>query len=86
MNTVRVMATLATALVVVAGLGYALSQTLLAPQPLVRADPRYVEAPTPRATLAPQPDGAPSAPTQVDPAWVQANAARAGVPPPALRA
>ena len=77
---------LATALVVVAGLGYALSQTVLAPPLAVDAQPRYVEAPSPGTELARQPDDAPSAPTRVDPAWVDTTAAKAGIPAPALRA
>lgn len=84
MNPGRLIATFATALVVVAGLGYALSQTLLAQQPLV-AQPQYVEAPSPDTRLVPQ-ENAPSAPTQVDPAWVADIAAKAGIPAPAVRA
>jgi membrane-bound lytic murein transglycosylase B len=87
MGPARLIATIATALVVVAGLGYALSQTVLARQPLAATEhPAYVEAPRPRATLAAQPGNAPSAPTRVDPAWVQRTAALAGIPAPALRA
>ncbi|MFC7494553.1 MULTISPECIES: lytic murein transglycosylase [unclassified Nocardioides] len=87
MSPGRLIAAFATALVVVAGLGYALSQTILARQPLVVADqPRYVDAPRPHARLAPQPDDAPAAPTVVDPAWVADVAARAGIPAPAVRA
>ena len=86
MNRGRLVAALATALLVVAGLGYALSQTVLAPQPLVLAEPRYVEAPSPDTRLEPQPGDEPSAPTRVDPAWVRVNAAKAGIPAPALRA
>jgi len=82
----RLIATFATALVVVAGLGYALSQTVLARAPLVVAQqPQYVEAPRPDTRLAPQPD-APAAPTQVDPAWVTTMAGRAGIPAAAVRA
>ena len=82
----RLIATFATALVVVAGLGYALSQTVLARAPLVVAQqPQYVEAPRPDTRLAPQPD-APVAPTQVDPAWVTTMAGRAGIPAAAVRA
>ena len=66
----RLIATFATALVVVAGVGYAASQTVLARSPLVVAQqPQYVEAPSPDTQLVEQPD-APSAPTKVDPAWV----------------
>lgn len=87
MSSVRVIATFATALLVVAGLGYALSQTVLAREPLVvDRQPQYVEAPQPRATLAPQPGDAPAAPTQVDAAWVRKTARQAGIPAPAVRA
>lgn len=86
MSPGRLIAAFATALLVVAGLGYALSQTVLARQPLNVADrPAYVEAPRPAATLAPQPN-APAAPTRVAPAWVERTAARAGIPAPAVRA
>jgi membrane-bound lytic murein transglycosylase B len=82
----RLIATFATALVLVAGLGYALSQTVLGRQPLVVSQqPQYVEAPAPETRLAEQPD-APSAPTKVDPAWVGTMAERAGIPAPAVRA
>jgi membrane-bound lytic murein transglycosylase B len=86
MRAGRLVATLATALVVVAGLGYALSQTVLAPQPLVVATPQYVDAPSPQTRLEKQPDDEPSAPTRVDPEWVRVNAAKSGIPAPALRA
>ncbi|WP_028644901.1 lytic transglycosylase domain-containing protein [Nocardioides sp. URHA0020] len=87
MTAGRLIATFATALVIVAGLGYAASQTVLARQPLVLSEQQqqYVEAPRPDTTLAPQPD-APSAPTEVDPAWVAKIADLAGIPAPAVRA
>jgi hypothetical protein len=86
MSAGRLIASFATALVVVAGLGYAASQTVLGRQPLVVAQqPQYVEAPRPDAELAAQ-AGAPSAPTRVDPGWVAGMAGRAGIPVPAVRA
>jgi len=89
MNSTRVIGVFAGALAAVAGLGYGASQTVLAPPPVVIAgQAQHIEAPTPQATLAPQPSAPekPVAPTQVDPAWVQVNAAKAGIPEPALRA
>ena len=86
MTAGRLIASFATALVVVAGLGYAASQTVLARSPLALAEQQqYVDAPRPETTLAPQPD-APSAPTKVDPAWVARMANRAGIPAAAVRA
>src|SRR5690349_23135440 len=82
----RLIAAFATALLVVAGLGYAASQTVLKRPPLVVTQQQaYVAAPRPDARLAPQ-QNAPSAPTQVDPAWVASAAGRAGIPAPAVRA
>ena len=86
MNPGRLIAAFATALVVVAGLGYAASQTVLSRAPLVVSpQQQYVEAPRPDTRLAEQPD-APSAPTKVDPAWVTTMATRAGIPTAAVRA
>ena len=85
MTAGRLIAAFATALVVVAGLGYAASQSVLQRPPLTVGQPQYVEAPSPDAQLAPQP-GRPSAPTQVDPGWVTDIAAKAGIPVPAVRA
>lgn len=83
----RLIGACALALLAVAGLGYLLSQTVLARTPVeVAVRPEYVAAPRPAATLAPQPNGAPAAPTRVDPAWVERTAARAGIPAPAVRA
>ena len=83
----RLIAAFATALVVVAGLGYALSQTVLSREPLVvsQQQRQYVDAPRPETTLAPQPD-APAAPTKVDPGWVTKMANKVGIPAPAVRA
>ena len=85
MSPGRLIASFATALVVVAGLGYAASQTVLARPPLEVGRPQYVAAPRPEARLAPQ-QQRPSAPTKVDPAWVTDVAAKAGIPGPAVRA
>ncbi|GAA4711011.1 lytic murein transglycosylase [Nocardioides conyzicola] len=87
MSPLRIISTLASALAIVAGLGFVLSQTLLAPAPLVvsQQQPQYVQAPSPDTKLAKQPD-APAAPTKVDPAWVTKMAGRAGIPAPAVRA
>ena len=83
----RLIATFATALVIVAGLGYALSQTILSRPPLVVAQqPQYVQAPSPDTRMAKQPDDAPAAPTRVDPRWVTAMANKAGISAPAVRA
>lgn len=86
MSPARIIGSLALALVIVAGLGYAASETLLARQPLVAAEqPAYVQAPAPQTRQVRQPH-APSAPTKVDPAWVTSTAAKTGIPAPALRA
>lgn len=86
MTAGRLIATIATALVIVTGLGYAASQTVLARPPLVVSQPQqYVDAPAPETRLVEQPD-APSAPTKVDPAWVSTMAERTGIPAPAVRA
>ncbi|MBZ5739727.1 lytic transglycosylase domain-containing protein [Nocardioides mangrovi] len=83
----RLIAAFATALVVVTGLGYAASQTLLARPAIVVATQRqHVPAPSPETRLARQPDDAPAAPTRVDPAWVTRTAAASGIPEPAVRA
>lgn len=86
MSPSRIIGSLALALLIVAGLGYAASQTLLARQPLVVAEqPAYVRAPAPQTRQVQQPH-APSAPTKVDPAWVRTTAAKTGIPAPAVRA
>lgn len=87
MSSGRLIGAFALALLVVAGAGYALSQTVLARPSIEVSDPlEYVEAPRPATTLAPQPNQAPAAPTRVDPAWVADMATRAGIPAPAVRA
>jgi membrane-bound lytic murein transglycosylase B len=86
MTAGRLIAAFASALLVVTGLGYAASQTVLSRPPLVVSEQQqYVEAPRPDTTLAPQPH-APSAPTRVASAWVATMANRAGIPAPAVRA
>lgn len=86
MSPVRLIASFALALLLVAGLGYAASQTILArPElPLTRSS-AYVDAPRPETRMARQ-QGAASAPTRVDPQWVADTAAKAGIPAPAVRA
>jgi membrane-bound lytic murein transglycosylase B len=86
MSAGRLIGGFATALLVVSGLGYAASQTVLARPPLAVSTPQqYVEAPRPDTRLAAQPN-APSAPTKVDPAWVATMAERAGIPVAAVGA
>lgn len=86
MTPARVIASFSTALLVVSGLGYLASQTVLA-RPELPATPSsaYVAAPRPDTRMARQPD-APAAPTRVDPAWVATTAEQAGIPAPAVRA
>ena len=86
MSPGRLIAVLTVALLAVAGLGYAASQTVLRrPAYEPPRQSAYVAAPRPDARLARQP-GAPSAPTRVDPAWVEQTATRSGIPAPAVRA
>lgn len=86
MNPARLIASFALALLLVAGLGYGASQTLLArPELPITRSSAYVEAPRPDTRMARQPD-APSAPTRVAPQWVADTAAKAGIPGPAVRA
>jgi membrane-bound lytic murein transglycosylase B len=87
MSPARIVGTLASGLVAVAGLGYLASQTVLSPPSLVVADQQYVDAPAPspqggREVRA----GKPVGPQQVDAQWVADTAARAGIPAPAVRA
>jgi membrane-bound lytic murein transglycosylase B len=79
MTAGRLIAALATALCAVAGLGYLASQTVLA-SPTFKTPPRpYVGAPAPEpATIGGRP--------RVDAEWVEAAAARSGIPEPAVRA
>ncbi len=86
MTPARLIASFATALLLVAGLGYAASQTVLARPALpVTASSAYVDASRPATRMVRQP-GAPSAPTRVDPQWVASTAQAAGIPAPAVRA
>ena len=86
MSPLRIISTLASALAIVAGLGFVLSETLLAPAPLVVAQQQqYVGAPQPDTKLAKQ-RHAPAAPTKVDPRWVTKMAGKSGIPAPAVRA
>jgi hypothetical protein len=87
MTAGRLIASLATALLVLTGVGYLAAHTVLR-RPDLPATPRsaYVAAPTPATRLAEQPGGAPAAPTRVDPRWAASTAARTGVPRAAVRA
>ena len=86
MTAGRLIALLSIALVTVTGVGYLGSQTVLAPPPTpVSEQQQYVGA------SAPMPAPATGrrrqqATTRVDPAWVTATAAKAGIPEPAVRA
>ena len=88
MSPARLIASFATALLVVAGLGYAASQTVLArPELPVTRSSAYVDAPRPDTRVqAARRAGAPQAAARVDPRWVADTAARAGIPAPAVRA
>lgn len=88
MSPARLIASFATALLVVAGLGYAASQTVLArPELPATRSSAYVDAPRPDTRVqAARRAGAPRAPARVDPRWVADTAARAGIPAPAVRA
>ena len=87
MSPARAVASLATALVVVAGAGYLASQTVLAAPSFSVAEQQYVGAPAPaprsEGDVAP---GKPVGPRQVAPQWVTDTAAKAGIPAPAVRA
>jgi membrane-bound lytic murein transglycosylase B len=85
----RLIASLALALLVVSGLGYLGSQTILA-RPAIetsRERQQYVAAPRPDARL---PRGAgsgtPAAPTRAAQDWVARTARQTGIPAPAVRA
>jgi len=85
----RLIASLATALVVVCGLGYLASQTVLAGPSVVIGQQGYVSAPVPPAarthSLASR-GGDRNDKVWADESWVAATAARARIPAPALRA
>jgi len=85
----RLIASLATALLLVSGLGYVASQTLMKRPALVRQGSSYVAAPAPAPASGDAGDrqpGSPAGPPQVDPQWVVRTAAAAGIPEPAVRA
>ena len=89
MSPARVILVLAAALVAVTGMAYLASQTVLAGQrgePV--AQPLYVQAPVPAqaANTPVAPAGQPVGVPAIDPAWLSATAAKAGIPEPALRA
>ncbi|WP_395696410.1 lytic transglycosylase domain-containing protein [Nocardioides sp.] len=88
MSPARAITVLATALLVVAGLGYLASQTVLAaPAGLVASDQQYLAAPSPAARSSQEPaPGQPVGTQRVDPGWVTRTAAKAGIPAPAVRA
>lgn len=88
MSPLRLIAALAATLLVVSGLGYVASTTVLArPRFGPGRPPLYVSAPAPREAppraVAP---GQPVGPLRVDPRWLRRTAARTGIPGPALRA
>jgi membrane-bound lytic murein transglycosylase B len=87
----RLIASLATVLLLVAGLGYVASQTLIGRPELVAQPPAaYVDAPSPPPASGGagggKQGGTPSGPPVVDPAWVAQTATAAGIPEPAVRA
>ena len=87
MTPARLIASFAMALLLVAGLGYLASQTVLERPTFAQSGARaaYVEAQRPDTRPAGR--QAPSAGTpRVDPVWVADNADRSGIPEPALRA
>ena len=96
MSSGRLIASLATALLLVSGLGYVASQTVLSSRAVVVADQPYVAAPRPSVQQGGAQSGAQSGtqsrsaqrsgPAQVDPEWVQQTAEKAGIPAPAVRA
>ena len=94
MVRVRLAVAFASALIAIAGLGYAAAQTVLDPRALepgpVGPTPAYdssaYDAPVPSAqTAEPVQPAWPGGP-RVDQAWVDEYAAKAGIPGPALRA
>jgi membrane-bound lytic murein transglycosylase B len=87
MSPARIIASLASGLLVVAGLGYVASRTVLSPPSYVVSDQQYVDAPAPAARAGrPVKPGRPIGPQRVDPGWVADTAAKAGIPAPAVRA
>lgn len=87
MSPLRLIAALAVTLLVVTGLGYAASTTILArPRFEPGPAPLYVSAPTPVEAPEAVAPGEPVGPVRVDPHWLRRIAARTGIPAPALRA
>ena len=88
MTAGRLVAVFASALIVVAGLGYLASQTVWARQPLLLSkQSTYVDAPTPdRASRGGVSRERRSTPVLVDAQWVADTSAKAGIPGPAVRA
>lgn len=87
MSPARLVTSLATALLVVAGLGYVASQTVLSAPSYVVSEQQYVDAPAPAARAGREVEpGRPVGPQRVDPQWVADTAARAGIPETAVRA
>src|SRR3954468_23623251 len=87
MTAARLIASLATALLVVAGLGHLASQTVLRPPEVPTGRPSaYVAAPTPVTRLADQPDGTAAAPTRAAPPRVARIRVGSGIPAAAVRA
>ena len=87
MSPQRAIASLALALVVVTGLGYLASQTVLAP-PTVTGPPApgYVVAPEPAEVAVDVAPGRSLGVREVDPTWLSDMAGRTGIPETALRA
>lgn len=83
----RAIALLTATLVVLVGVAYVASQTVLAAPDVAFTEQQYVAAPAPAARagreVAP---GAPLGPQQVDPQWVADTAAKTGIPASAVRA
>jgi membrane-bound lytic murein transglycosylase B len=90
MTAGRLIAAFATALLLVSGLGYIASQTLLGRPELVAQPPSYIAGPTPEPAAGGAGGGkhgsTPSGPPVVDPQWIVTTAAAAGIPEPAVRA
>ena len=86
MHAPQAIATLATALAAVVGLGYLASQTVAAPPGPGVAGQGYVVAPAPAEVEVDVPAGQPLGAPQVDEAWLRRVAQRTGIPAPALRA
>jgi membrane-bound lytic murein transglycosylase B len=94
MARVRFVVAVTTAVLAIAGLGYAAAQTVMAPRALEAGpvehssvEPSLVQqAPAPSTRAAPEQPATQPGPPRVDETWTADNAARAGIPVPALRA